>query len=1042
MRTAFSSGDGRRLLGIIIRKDFPQLIFVFLSFALMVAVSYFLVSAIVEKQILVNAEEALETAEVTIRSDLREAEAALLQTEMLVEEWLKRGESGDSLRSYMELLAGTMRSGDAWVRGLMNIYGIVNDNFMPGLYVISEGYVPESRPWYQTAEAAGGKIGITPPYIDNKTRIPVISFAKTLLNAGGERYGIISLDLDFSDLSTYVLSLNLAGPSSRFNTRGSFGMLCDGNMNFIVHPFASYVGRPLGDINAGYAKLAGELAGNSGMVAVRMLSSEGSPIVITARQIFNGWYLGIACPVSNYFSEVNFMAITLSVLGCAFMITLCVILIQFSLSKARSDEENMQKSSFLARMSHEIRTPMNSILGMAELIQRKAVSSEIQEYIQIIHQAGDNLLAIINDILDFSKIESGRLQIQNRDYFIASVINDMINMVRPRIAEKSLDIFVNVDSGIPEQLYGDDMRLRQILTNLLTNGVKYTRKGFVSLDVRAERLNGNTIKLTCRVEDSGIGIKPEDRKSLFSEFARVDAKANQDIEGTGLGLTITRALCRAMGGDVTFTSEYGKGSVFCASIIQDFKIDKPVAKINNPEKKRVLFYDWRTQYAKSISSTFDSLDIKSKCSSVFQEFIHDLEFGDYDYAFISSKYAMDCIYILGRRTTPLQLVIMVEPGEISVYREVTSILMPVYSITMANVLNDVADGTTFQDAKHKIYFTAPSAKILIVDDISTNLRVAKELMSPYEMNVHTCLSGSEALTLLKNNRFDIVFMDHMMPGMDGIEATSFIRNMESEDGYYQKLPIIALTANALSGQREMFLEHGINDFLAKPIDIQKLDEILERWLPPEKRVLLNQQQRVDTKQEKAEVLAISGVNVPQGLRNCGGGTPVYLNILADFCKDAQSRLVQITEALTQRDTKQYITLVHALKGAARSIGAIETGEKASWLEKAAASGDLAAIKDKTTDLQENVRALINNIEAVLKQREAEDGRELSDVSSLQLEALKKALAEMDIEAVNKILLDYAGLSLDSRTKDIISEVEQHILMFEYEKAIEKINELS
>ena len=1042
MRPALPSKEDNIKLSTIIRKDFLQLFFVFLSFSLMVGVSYFLVSVIVEKQIFVNAEEALNTAEATVRSDLREAELAVLLAEMLIENWLARGESPDEIRSNIRDLAVTMRFDSAWVRGFINIYGVVNDDFMHGLYTFTEDYIPGEQPWYHAAEAANGKIGVSSPYLDNKTKRMILSLAKFLSNDDGEKYGIIALDLDFSIISSHIVGLNLTGSSSRIETRGSYGMLFDENLNFIVHPFGSYINLPADEVNEGYAKLTRELRDKSGMVSLRMTTNEGFPIMLIAKKIYNGWSLGIACPVSNYFYDVKLMAITLSVLGVAFMGILCFILIQFSLSKARSDAENMQKSSFLARMSHEIRTPMNSILGMAELIQRKAVSSEIQEYIQIIRQSGDNLLAIINDILDFSKIESGRLQIQNRDYYIASVINDMINMIRPRIAEKSLDFFVDVESDIPEQLYGDDMRLRQILTNLLTNAVKYTRKGFVSLHVKAERTSGTSLKLTCLIEDSGIGIKPEDRKSLFSEFGRVDAKTNQGIEGTGLGLTITRALCRAMDGDVTVSSEYGKGSNFCAVITQGFKFEKAVAVINNRDNKYVLFYDWRSQHVKSISNTFKSLKVKYKCSSVFQEFIHDLEFGNYDYAFISSKYAMDCIHVLGRRATPLQLVIMVEPGEISVYREVTSIPMPVYSISMARVLNDMSDGTSFQDAKLKLHFVAPSANVLIVDDISTNLRVAKELMSPYEMNIVTCLSGSEALALLKNDHFDIIFMDHMMPGMDGIEATSFIRGMECGDGYYQNVPIIALTANALSGQREMFLENGINDYLAKPIDIQKLDEILGQWLPKEKLVLSSNQQSVDDKQEKAAILAIADVDIQLGLRNCGGDPAFYINILADFCKDVEARLVQITNALTRRDTKLYITLVHAIKGAARSIGAKGTGEKAAWLENAAASGDLAAIKDKTTDLQENVRALINNIEAALKQHEAENSRELLDVSSLQLETLKKALADMDIEAVNKMLLDYAGLSLDAKTKDIMSEVEQHILMFDYEKAIEKINELS
>jgi CheY-like chemotaxis protein len=359
---------------------------------------------------------------------------------------------------------------------------------------------------------------------------------------------------------------------------------------------------------------------------------------------------------------------------------------------------------------------------------------------------------------------------------------------------------------------------------------------------------------------------------------------------------------------------------------------------------------------------------------------------------------------------------------------------------MANILNEVADGVMLPKAKLGIQFTAPHAKILIVDDISTNLRVAKELMAPYNMNVHTCTSGSEALELLKTNYYDIVFMDHMMPGMDGIETTALIRCQESESGYYQSLPIIALTANVLADQRDMFLAKGINDFLAKPIDLRKLNEILEKWLPKEKRKDLSLPQ-VKKTPEKTEIFTIPGVDVTVGLRNSGSTNAVYLNILEDFCKDAEARLAQISETLANNDIKLYVTLVHALKGAARSIGAVETGEKASWLEKAGAAGDHAAILNKTSDFQDTVRALINNIRAAMIQYDAEDKREKSDRSSLQLDALKTALAEMDIEAVNRMLLEYAKLPLDVETKNIISEVEQYILMFEYEKATEKIDEL-
>jgi CheY-like chemotaxis protein len=279
-----------------------------------------------------------------------------------------------------------------------------------------------------------------------------------------------------------------------------------------------------------------------------------------------------------------------------------------------------------------------------------------------------------------------------------------------------------------------------------------------------------------------------------------------------------------------------------------------------------------------------------------------------------------------------------------------------------------------------------------------------------------------------------------MPGMDGIETTALIRKLESSGDYYLKLPIVALTANVVSGQREMFLQNGIDDFLAKPIDLQKLNEILLKWLPPEKRRDSSPVQQADSEQEKIEVPDIFGVDVLLGLRNCGGKLPVYLNILEDFCKDAEARLVQISEALNNNEVKLYVTLVHALKGAALSIGAVEVGEKALWLEKEAKSVELITLKDKTLELAEKVQTLIANIRGTIEdKRGMEDDQEQLGIPALRMEILKTALEEMDIEAVNRMLLNFSSLSLDDRTKAVVAEIEQHILMFEYDEAIEKIN---
>ena len=1016
----------------IIRKDILQLFFVVLSFSLMVVVSYYFVSGVVEKELFANAQEVLSTGDASVRSDFREAEVALLQVEMRIENWLYYGNSYAEISSYMALLADSIKYDEEWVKGFMNVYGLVNDNFVSGLYIMSEGYMPQERPWYHTAIAAKGKIGITPPYIDSKTGIPVISFSKSLYNERGEMYGVIALDLDFSFVASFVENLRLA--------KGGYGLLCDENFALISYPSHGYSSVLLEEISSEYAKLVSGLRKNPGQIKTqKVLNNEGVSSIIIAKQIYSGWYLGIVIPINSYYRDVNRMALILSLLGGTLMSILLFILIQLSLSKARAEEENVEKTSFLARMSHEIRTPMNSILGMAELIKRKAVSDEIHEYIEIIHQSGDNLLSIINDILDFSKIESKRLQIENRNYQIASVVNDMVNMIRPRVAEKSLDFFVNVDSTIPSQLFGDDMRLRQILTNLLSNAVKYTRKGFVFLDVAVERVDSGMLKLICSVGDSGIGIKPEDQKRLFKEFIRLEAKANQGVEGTGLGLVITRALCRAMGGDITVTSEFGIGSVFRAVIIQDFENEEPVAVVVKPETKRVLFYDWRPQLAQSIANALESMGVRYTYSQEFKEFLKELEHGEYDYAFISSKFAMDCSHIPGMRENPLQLVVMVEPGEVSVYREVISTMMPVYSITLANVLNNVSGENLSHDNRPRIQFIAPTSRMLIVDDMVTNLRVAKELAAPYGLEIDTSSSGPEALNMVQKNHYDLIFMDHMMPGMDGIETTAFIRGLDTGDGYYKDMPIIALTANALSGQREVFLANGMNDFLAKPIDIQKLGEILEKWIPVEKRMAPVQVQESEI--EAIEIPDIPGIDVTLGLRNCGGSIEAYFNILSDFCRDTELKVSQVSMAFSKGDAKSFITLMHAIKGVTNSIGAAESGQKAAWLEKAAVSSELSALEDKTNELKETIKALMGSIMLAMTKHEKKNGKNHAEISDLQLDALKTALVELDVEEVNKILLHYASMSFDAKTKDIISDVEQHILMFEYEKAISIIDEL-
>jgi signal transduction histidine kinase/CheY-like chemotaxis protein len=525
--------------------------------------------------------------------------------------------------------------------------------------------------------------------------------------------------------------------------------------------------------------------------------------------------------------------------------------------KGEAEAANRTKSNFLASMSHEIRTPMNAITGMTELLLRSELSGEARGYAQDIKQAGNNLISIINDILDFSKIEAGKLEIIPVKYLFPSLINDSVNIIRMRIGEKPLRFFTNIDSAIPNGLTGDEIRLRQIILNLLSNAVKYTEKGHFSLSITVDRRTEKQIWLRIAVTDTGKGIKPEDLEKLFGDFVQVDSKKNRGIEGTGLGLAITKRLCVVMGGSITVESEYGKGSVFTAIIPQDIDSDIPFASVNEPEKKKVLVYESRIVYAKSVCWSLENMHVPHTMVTNPDDFAAALQ--REEWFFVFSGYGLyekiesimeNTIFQNGKKPS---LALMVELGNESFIPNVRFVSLPLQCLSIANTLNGGADSRSYVDSRtgNMSRFTFPNARILVVDDISTNLKVALGLLAPYKAEVDTCLNGLQAIEHVKRSieekrEYDIVFMDHMMPEMDGIEATAKIREMEME----KQIPIIALTANAVVGMREMFVEKGFNDFLAKPIDINKLDEMLSLWIPKEKR----EPAAANKKQEKPEAV--------------------------------------------------------------------------------------------------------------------------------------------------------------------------------------------
>jgi len=740
----------------------------------------------------------------------------------------------------------------------------------------------------------------------------------------------------------------------------------------------------------------------------------------------------------------------------------------------QSESNSLAKSQFLSVMSHEIRTPMNAITGMSELLLRRNLPDDARQDVQDIKQASSNLISIINDILDFSKIEAGKLEIIPINYLFSSLVNDAVNIIRMRLIDKPIRFYTNIDSKIPNNLFGDEVRLRQIILNLLSNAAKFTEKGHVSMTITMDKKTEKQVWLRFIIADTGQGITPEDQSKLFGDFAQVNIQRNRGMEGTGLGLSISKRLCLSMGGDITVSSEFGKGSEFTVTIPQNINSEQSFATVSSPEAKNVLIYEGRTIYAKSLGWSMENLGVPYVLVNDEEEFAAAL--GREEWFYVFSGYGlyekiqpiMDKTEFKGGNKPPLAL--MVEWGTEAFIPNVRFISLPVQSLSIANTLNGKLDKQDYFDsaaaATNMIRFIIPGARLLIVDDIAVNLKVAEGLMAPYRAKLDTCLSGEEAIEMVKNNNYDIVFMDHMMPEMDGIEATAIIREWEREQSR-EPVPIVALTANAVSGMKEMFIEKGFNDFLAKPIDVTKLDEILDRWIIKEMREFMAEKEETITMGISSDLLpspeissggqpetrasgdSIPGLDIKHGIAMTGGTMDGYKTVLSLFCKDVEDRMSFLLNVPEEDDVMRFVTQVHAMKSASASIGAAGISERAEELEAAGKAKDMAIIREKLPSFRNDLSELLLNIKPFIGKKENINESGSSDGSSANnskkflslLHELKTALEAEKVSDIDRLLDDLLNENIDPSSREKLEKISDDVLMTEFQSAIETINEL-
>ena len=1032
----------------ILRQVSVQMVLVFLAFTIMVIASYLYVSGLERRHLKRETESAIAYRKANIAAALVEPEATLNAISETIRIMIIDGQPYAITKDYINQITKSMPTDDQlliYVTGIYGVFDVFGGSFHSGTnWTPPEDVALADYPWYKAAVEADGKVGVTNPYRDESGAF-FITYARRIFDNEGAPLAIVCMDAALDRIGEYVVNTHV--------TEGSYGILIDQDFNVLAHPHPAYLGREVRLMNDGEAIISELLAGRE--ISERKATDyKGNASILFIGKLRNGWYMAILAYENRYYQSVVNIAILLISIGLLMAIVLNAALLRMAAAKNETDERmqimfdsspqsasfwdenlniidcnneaaklfdlpnkqmfvdrffefspesqpdgslskdkayellrralnedtyrhewlhqkqngepipsevifvrarykgkycitayikdlrgqqamlremhkaeiaeesNKMKSKFLATMSHEIRTPMNAILGVTEIqMQNKALPQDTYEALSHIHSSGYMLLGIINDILDLSKVDAGKLELLPDRYAVASIIQDIVQLNTMRIGSKRINFALHIDPFTPAELIGDELRIKQILNNLLTNAIKYTESGEVMLSVAAEykalpetedQGDADPVTLIFRVRDTGQGITQDQLNLIFDEYTRFNTRAHRVIQGTGLGLSITKHLVEMMNGEIAVESAPDKGSTFTVRLPQDAV---------GPD---IL----GAETAKSLEQFHFNSPAQVKTAPIIRQ--------------------------------PM-----------------------------------------------------PYGRVMIVDDVETNLYVAKGLLAPYELSIDTAESGHDAITKIKaGNVYDIVFMDHMMPIMDGIEATIQIRAL----GYTH--PIVALTANAVAGQAEMFLMSGFDDYISKPIDIRQLNLLLNRL--------------IRDKQPPEVLEAVKNGSMKKPVVDDAPSSSLDPELARTFIRDAK-KAVETLKTFND-DIHLYTVTTHAMKSALANIGEEELSAVAKKLEAAGREGNTAVIAAETPAFLSDLQAVIRKITP--KEDDDAPKAEDEDLDYLQEKLLvfRAACVVYDKKSAKEIIIDLKKKKWSRPTKEMLNLLAERLLHSDFEEA--------